>query len=142
MADKTEQTTYKYDVTVRNGPFREPEAPALSYDYYINRKGWLIPRAMRVWVDIKGELELFQHQILGVSGGSPGQQLKLTQFLTLKIAGQKAQLVLEEGRMEKSSEVLVKGFTETDAHLFPRLEAWMRAVKDQVREEIRTQIGL
>jgi len=142
VADKTEQTTYKYDVTVRNGPFREPDAPALSYDYYINRKGWLIPRAMRVWVDIKGELELFQHQILGVSGGSPGQQLKLTQFLTRKIADQKAQFILEEGRMEKSSEVLVKGFTETDAHLFPRLEAWMRAVKDQVRAEIRTQIGL
>ena len=142
MAEKTEPQTYKYDVTLANGPFREPDAPALSYDYFVNRKGWLIPRVMRVWVDIKGELDLFQHQILGVSGGSPGQQLKLTQFLTRKIADQKAQLVLEEGRMEKSSEVLVKGFTETDAHLFPRLEAWMRAVKDQVRAEIRTQIGL
>ncbi len=142
MAEKGDQTTYKYDVTVRSGPFREPDAPALSYDYYINRKGWLIPRVMRVWVDIKSELEFFQHQILGVSGGSPGQQLKLTQFLTLKIAGQKAQLILEEGRMEKSSEVLVKGFAEADVHLFPRLEAWMREVKDQIREEIRTQIGL
>src|SRR5438445_6863101 len=106
MADKTGPTTYKYDVTVRNGPFREPDAPALSYDYYINRKGWLIPRAMRVWVDIKGELELFQHQILGVSGGSPGQQLKLTQSLTRKIADQKAQFVLQAVRMEQSSEVL------------------------------------
>ena len=142
MADKTGPTAYTYDVTLRNGPFREPDAPALSYDYYINRKGWLIPRVMRVWVDIKSELELFQHQILGVSGGSPGQQLKLTQFLTRKIAEQKAQLVLEEGRIEKSSEVLVKGFAETDAHLILRLEAWMREVKDQVRQEIRTQIGL
>jgi len=142
MAEKTEPQTYKYDVTLANGPFREPDAPALSYDYFVNRKGWLIPRVMRVWVDIKGELDLFQHQILGVSGGSPGQQLKLTQFLTRKIADQKAQLVLEEGRMEKSSEVLVKGFTETDVHLFPRLEAWMREAKDRVREEIRTQIGL
>ena len=142
MPEKTEPQTYKYDVTLANGPFREPDAPALSYDYFVNRKGWLIPRVMRVWVDIKGELDLFQHQILGVSGGSPGQQLKLTQFLTRKIADQKAQLVLEEGRMEKSSEVLVKGFTETDTHLFPRLEAWMREAKDRVREEIRTQIGL
>ena len=142
MPEKTEPQTYKYDVTLANGPFREPDAPALSYDYFVNRKGWLIPRVMRVWVDIKGELDLFQHQILGVSGGSPGQQLKLTHFLTRKIADQKAQLVLEEGRMEKSSEVLVKGFTETDVHLFPRLEAWMREVKDRVREEIRTQIGL
>ena len=142
MADKTDPAVHKYDVTLRNGPFREPDAPALSYDYFINRKGWLTPRALRVWVDIKGELELFQHQILGVSGGSPGQQLKLTQFLTRKIADQKAQLILEEGRMEKSSEVLVKGFTETDVHLLRRLEAWMREAKDQVREEIRTQIGL
>ena len=142
MADKTGPTAYTYDVTLRNGPFREPDAPALSYDFFVNRKGWLIPRAMRVWVDIKSELELFQHQILGVSGGSPGQQLKLTQFLTRKIAEQKGQLVLEEGRIEKSSEVLVKGFAETDVHLIPRLEAWMREVKDQVREEIRTLIGL
>jgi len=142
MADKTGPTAYTYDVTLRNGPFREPDAPALSYDFFVNRKGWLIPRAMRVWVDIKSELELFQHQILGVSGGSPGQQLKLTQFLTRKIAEQKAQLVLEEGRMEKSSEVLVKGFAETDVHLVPRLEAWMREVKDQVMEEIGTLIGL
>jgi hypothetical protein len=142
MADKTGPTAYTYDVTLRNGPFREPEAPALSYDFFVNRKGWLIPRAMRVWVDIKSELELFQHQILGVSGGSPGQQLKLTQFLTRKIADQKAQLVLEEGRIEKSSEVLVKGFAESDVHLVSRLEAWMREVKDQVRQEIRTQIGL
>src|SRR5438128_1392561 len=119
MADKTGPTAYTYDVTLRNGPFREPDAPALSYDYYINRKGWLIPRVMRVWVDIKSELELFQHQILGVSGGSPGQQLKLTQFLTRKIAEQKAQLALEEGRMEKSSEFLVKGFAGTDLHLGP-----------------------
>src|SRR6266581_592389 len=92
MADKTDPPIYKYDVTLRNGPFREPDAPAFSYDFFINRKGWLIPRAMRVWVDIKGELEPFQHQILGVSGGSPGQQLKLIQFLTRKIAGWKSPL--------------------------------------------------
>src|SRR5438552_17804803 len=96
---------------------------------------------MRVWVDIKGELDLFQHQILGVSGGSPGQQLKLIQFLTRKTADQKAQLVLEEARREKAPEVLVKGFAETDAHPTPRLEPWTREPKDQVREEIRTQTG-
>src|SRR5438445_13731535 len=115
MADKTGPTAYTYDVTLRNGPFREPDAPALSYDYYINRKGWLSPRVMRVWVDIKSELELLQHQILGVSGGSPGQQLKLTQFLTRKIAEQNAPLILEEARMEKRSKVLVKGLAVTAA---------------------------
>lgn len=133
---------YVYDVTLSTGPFREPNAEALSYDFFVNRKGWLIPRVMRIFVDIKGELEVFQHTILGVSGGSPGQQLKLTHMLTRKIADQKVKIVLEDDRIEKSSEVLVKGFAESDSHLFPKLEEWMLAVKDQVREEIRTQIGL
>lgn len=144
MADKTPQDPpqYVYDVTLSTGPFREPNAEALSYDFHVNRKGWLVPRVMRVFVDLKGELELFEHAILGVSGGSPGQQLKRTHMLTRKIADQKARLVLEEGRIEKASEVLVKGFTDNDSYLFPKLEEWMRAVKDQVREEIRTQVGL
>jgi hypothetical protein len=144
MSDKTPPAApkYVYDVTLSTGPFREPNAEAISYDFFINRKGWLIPRVMRVYVDIKGELELFQLTILGVSGGSPGQQLKLTQMLTRKIADQKVQIVLEEDRIEKSSEVLVKGFTEHDSYLFPKLEEWMLAVKEQVREEIRTRIGL
>lgn len=144
MAEKPPQAApkYEYEVTLSTGPFREPNAEALSYDFFVNRKGWLIPRVMRVFVDIKGELEIFQHTILGVSGGSPGQQLKLTHMLTRKIADQKVKIVLEEDRIEKSSEVLVTGFTERDSYLFPKLEEWMRAVKDQVREEIRTQIGV
>jgi hypothetical protein len=144
MTDKTPQTPpqYVYDVTLSTGPFREPNAEALSYDFHVNRKGWLIPRVMRVFVDLKGELELFEHAILGVSGGSPGQQLKRTHMLTRKIADQKVKIVLEEGRIEKASEVLVTGFTGSDRHLFPKLEEWMRAVKDQVREEIKAQTGV
>jgi hypothetical protein len=142
MAEKPPPLAHQYDVTLSTGPFREPDAAAISYDFYVNRKGWLIPRVMRVFVDIKGELDLFQHQILDVSGGSPGQQLKLMQMLTRKIADQKVLIVLEEDRIEKSSEVLVKAFTGNDGHLAPKLEAWMRAVKDQVREEIKTQIRL
>src|SRR5207247_9657467 len=102
MADKTEPPVYKYDVTLRNGPFREPDAPAFSYDYFINRKGWLIPRAMRVWVDIKGELDLFQHQILGVSGAWPGNRSSLIRFWTGKFPDRKAQWALERGRREKA----------------------------------------
>jgi hypothetical protein len=144
MAEKTPQATpkYVYDVTLSTGPFREPNAEALSYDFFVNRKGWLIPRVMRVFIDLKAELEPFQQKILGVSGGSPGQQLKLTHMLTRKIADQKVRIVLEEDRIEKSSEVLVKGFIENDSYLFPKLEEWMLAVKDQVREEIRTQVRL
>ncbi len=142
VADNPPPPAHQYDVTLSTGPFREPDAEAISYDFYVNRKGWLIPRAMRVFVDIKGELDLFQHQILDVSGGSPGQQLKLMQMLTRKIADQKVRIVLEENRIEKATEVLVKGFTGNDGYLAPKLETWMRAVKDQVREEIKTQIGL
>lgn len=144
MAEKTPQAPpkYVYEVTLSTGPFREPNAAAISYDFFINRKGWLIPRVMRVFVEIKSELELFQQTILGVSGGSPGQQIKLMQILTRKIAEQKITMVLEEDRIEKSTEVLVKGFTEHDSYLLPKLEEWMLAVKDQVREEIRMQVGL
>ena len=144
MADKTPPAPpkYVYDVTLSTGPFREPNAEAISYDFRVTRKGWLIPRALRVLVDIKSELELFQHAILGLSGGSPGQQIKLMQVLTRKIAEQKVKIVLEEDRIERSSEVLIKGFTENESYLFPKLEEWMLAVKDQVREEVRTQIGV
>src|SRR6266705_887262 len=103
MAEKPPPPAHHYDVTLSTGPFREPEAEAISYDFYVNRKGWLIPRVMRVFVDIKGELDLFQHQILDISGGSPGQQLKLMQMLTRKIAAQKVLIVIGEDRIQTSS---------------------------------------
>jgi hypothetical protein len=143
MAEQSKfQESYKYEVTLSTGPFREPDAEAVSYDFFINRKGWLLPRVMRVFVDLKAELEPFQQKVLGVSGGSPGQQLKLMQLLSRKIADQKVLIVLDEGRIETASEVLVKGFTGNDGYLLPKLEAWMRDAKDTVREEIRTKVGL
>lgn len=139
---EAQPTAAKYEVTLSTGPFREPGKDILSYDFFVNRKGWLIPRVVRVFVDIKAELDTFQHKILGVSGGSPGQQLKLTQMLTRLIADQKIVIALEEGRIEKASELLIPGFTGNDAYLFTKLEAWMTEAKDNVREEIRTKIGL
>jgi hypothetical protein len=58
------------------------------------------------------------------------------------IADQKLAIVLEEGRIEKSSEVLVAAFTGNDGYLFPKLEAWMLEAKDKIREEIRKTVGL
>jgi hypothetical protein len=142
MDEKTQPAVPKYDVTLSTGPFREPGAEALSYDYFINRKGWLIPRVMRVFVDLKGELELLQRHLQGVSGGTPGQQLKVTQLLSRKIADRKVVIALEEGRIEKATEVLVKGFTENDAYLFPKLETWMKEAKESIREEIKEKVGL
>ena len=142
MVQQPQPTTHRYDVTLSTGPFREPGKDVLSYDFFISRKGWLIPRVMRVFVGVKAELEYFQHTVLGVRGGSPGQQLKVTQMLSRKIADQKVVLVLEEGRIETASEVLVAEFTGTDGHLFPKLDAWMREAKDTIREEIRTQAGV
>ena len=142
MPEPVKQAPYKYDVSVSAGPFREPGMNIISYDFYINRKGWLIPRVMRVYVGLKDELEFFQSTVLGVAGGSPGQQMKVTQMLTRKIAEQKVAIVLEEERIEKGSEVLVQEFTGSDGYLFPKLEAWMREVKDTTREEIRKQAGI
>lgn len=142
MDEKTQPAVPKYDVTLSTGPFREPGVEALSYDYFINRKGWLIPRVMRVFVDIKGELEPLQHHLRGVAGGTPGQQLKVTQLLSRKIADRKVVIALEEGRIEKATEVLVKGFTDNDAYLFPKLETWMKEAKESLREEIKEKVGL
>jgi hypothetical protein len=142
MDEKAQPAAPKYDVTLSTGPFREPGAEALSYDYFINRKGWLIPRVMRVFVDIKAELEPLQRHLQGVSGGTPGQQLKVTQLLSRKIADRKVVIALEEGRIEKATEVLVKGFTENDAYLFPILEKWMEGAKESLREEIKEKVGL
>ncbi len=142
MAQQPQQTTHNYEVTLSTGPFREPGRDTLSYDFFINRKGWLIPRVMRVFVGAKEELEYFQHKVLEVTGGSPGQQLKVTQMLSRKIADRKVAFALEEGRIETASEVLVKEFTGADGYLFPKLEAWMREAKDSIREEIRTRVGV
>jgi hypothetical protein len=139
---EVQPTAMKYDVSLSVGPFREPGKDVISYDFFVNRKGWIIPRAMRVFVDIKTELEPFQQRILAVTGGSPGQQLKLMQMLTRLIADQKMAIILEEGRIEKASEVLVPAFTGNDAYLFPKLEAWMMEVKEKVRVEIRKAVGL
>jgi hypothetical protein len=139
---EAQPTTPNYDVSLSAGPFREPGKDVLSYDFFVNRKGWMIPRVMRVFVDIKAELEPFQKGILGVSGGSPGQQLKLTQMLSRMIADKKAAIVLDEGRVEKASEVLVPAFTGNDAYLFPKLEAWMMEGKDRIRAEINAAVGL
>jgi hypothetical protein len=139
---EAQPTTAKYDVSLSAGPFREPGKDVLSYDFFVNRKGWMIPRVMRVFVDIKAELEAFQKGILGVSGGSPGQQLKLTQMLSRMIADKKVEIVLDEGRIEKASELLVPTFTGNDAYLFPKLEAWMMEEKDRIRAEINAAAGL
>lgn len=142
MAEQPQPTPHHYDVSLSAGPFREPEKAIISYDFFIHRKGWLIPRVMRVYVSLRDELEYFQHKVLGVTGGSPGQQMKVTQMLTRKIADQKVAIALEEERIEKGSEVLVQEFTGSDGYLFPRLEAWMNEVKGTVREEIRKQAGI
>jgi hypothetical protein len=142
MMAEVQPTTAKYEITLSSGPFREPGQDVFSYDYFVNRKGWMIPRVMRVFVDIKAELESFQKGILGVAGGSPGQQLKLMQMLTRLIAEQKIAIVLEEGRIEKASEVLVPAFTGNDRYLFPKLEAWMIEAKERVRAEIKAKVGL
>jgi hypothetical protein len=124
------------------GPFREPREAALSYDFAIQRAQWPTPQGVRVKVGIPEELDYLKDKILGLSGGSPGQQLRINQMLSRRIADQKFQIVDAQGLLTERRDVLVNPFTGPDAHLFPALERWMLQQKDSLRQEIRDKVGI
>lgn len=124
------------------GPYREPREPALSYDYAVQRPTWPTAHAVRVKVSLPDELGYLKTTVLGLSGGSPGQQLRMNQVLTKRIADFKLQVGNEEGLFSQRLDVCIDPFTGPLAHLFGRLEAWMQANKDSLREEIRQAVGL
>ncbi len=63
------------DLTVLNvmGPYREPQEPAFSYDYSVERPDWATPQGVRIKVSIEHELDYLKNTILEFSGGSVGQ---------------------------------------------------------------------
>lgn len=124
------------------GPFREPREPAFSYDYSVQRPTWATPQGLRVKVAIEQELDLLKNKILGLSGGSPGQQLRVNQMLTRAIADYKVQIADAEGMFNERRDVMIDTFTGALDHLFPRLEEWMIDQKDHLRAEIKEKIGL
>lgn len=124
------------------GPYREPHEPALSYDYAIQRPNWPTAHAVRVKVSLAEELDYLKTEVLGLSGGSPGQQLRMNQLLTKRIADRKLQIANEEGLFSQRLDVKIDPFTGPFAHLFPRLEAWMQENKAALRQEVQQAVGI
>jgi hypothetical protein len=125
-----------------SGPFREPREPAFSYDFAIQRSNWSLPHAVRVKVAIAEELDHLKTKILELQGGSPGQQLLISQLLTKHIATHKLQIANEENMFNERLDILIEPFTGPLAHLFPRLETWMNDSKAALRQEIREKVRL
>lgn len=124
------------------GPYREPHEPALSYDYSIQRPSWPTAHAVRIKVSLAAELDYLKTTVLGLSGGTPGQQLRINQLLTKRIADRKLQIANEEGMFSQRLDVKIDPFIGPFAHLFARLEAWMQENKAALREEVRQAVGL
>lgn len=125
-----------------SGPFREPREPAFSYDFAIQRSTWPMPHAVRVKVAVADELDYLKTKILELQGGSPGQQLLISQLLTRHIANRKLQIANEENMFNERLDVLIEPFTGPLAHLFPRLETWMNDSKAALRQEVREKVRL
>ncbi len=125
-----------------SGPFREPREPVFSYDFAIQRSNWPMPHAVRVKVAVAEELDHLKSKILELQGGSPGQQLMISQLLSKHIANCKLQIANEEHMFNERLDVLIEPFTGPHAHLFPRLEAWMQESKAALRQEIREKVRL
>jgi hypothetical protein len=88
------------------------------------------------------ELDYFKSKVLEIHGGSPGQQLRVSQILTRHIADHKLQIANEENMLNERLDVMIGLFTGALAHLFPKLEARMNESKAALRQEIREKVKL
>jgi hypothetical protein len=131
-----------YTILNVSGPYREPREPVFSYDYSVQRPAWITPHSVRVKVGIHEELDLFRAKVLSLTGGSPGQQLKVSQLLSRKIADRKLEIANQEGLFSERRDVMVGIFTGPLTHLLPPLEAWMRESAQAVRGEIQSTVGI
>ena len=134
--------TYPFTILNVSGPYREPRELVLSYDYSVQRPNWPTPNGVRVKVSIPDELDYFKTKILNVSGGSPGQQMIVTQMLSRRIADQKLHMANEERMFLDRGDVMVGAFTGPLVHLFTRLEFWMQENKEAISQEITTRVRL
>ena len=137
-----EATSEEYTVLNVMGPYREPREAAFSFDYSVERPHWGTPQGVRVKVYIDEELEYFKGQILEVSGGSVGQQLRVNQMISREIADQKLEIGNKDGLFSERRDVLIGLFREELAHLAPPLESWMHKHKERVRQEIQEKVGI
>ncbi|WP_447971179.1 hypothetical protein [Nitrospira sp. M1] len=137
-----EYTSDEYTVLNVMGPYREPREPAFSYDYSVQRPHWGTPQGVRVKVLIKEELEYFKENVLGVTGGTSGQQLRANQMICRHIADQKLELGNQDGVFADRRDVMIGPFDGELQHLAPLLERWMQEQKDPIRKEIQENIGI
>jgi hypothetical protein len=134
--------TYPFTILNVSGPYREPRELVLSYDYSVQRPNWPTPNGVRVKVSIPDELDYLKTKILNMSGGTPGQQMIITQMLSRRIADHKLHMANEEQMFLNRGDVMVGAFTGSLVHLFPQLEAWMQANKAVLRQEISARVRL
>ena len=132
----------EYTVLNVMGPYREPREPAFSFDYSIERPHWATPQGVRVKVLIEEELEYFKGKILGISGGSVGQQLRINQIICREIADQKLEIGNKDGLFSERLDVMIGAFVDELQHLGPLLESWMQDQKDRVRQVIKEKVGI
>ncbi|UCH90746.1 MAG: hypothetical protein JSU60_06490 [Nitrospirota bacterium] len=133
------------DLTILNvmGPYREPQEPAFSFDYSVQRTDWGTPQGVRIKVSIEHELDYLKNTILSFSEGSVGQQLRANQLLLRAIADQKLKIVDADGRLTERLDVMIGPFQgDSLGHLFDLLDQWMQAEKDMLRQMIKDQIGV
>ncbi len=133
------------DLTVLNvmGPYREPQEPAFSYDYSVERPDWATPQGVRIKVSIEHELDYLKNTILEFSGGSVGQQMRCNQLLVRAIADQKLEIVDADGQLAERLDIMVGPFEGDDvSNLFGILDQWMKAEKDNLRQMLKDQIGI
>ena len=125
------------------GPYREPQEPAFSYDYSVQRPDWATPQGVRIKVSIEHELDYLKNTILSFSEGSVGQQLRANQLLLRAIADQKLKIVDADARLAERLDIMIGPFEgETLGHLFGLLDQWMQAEKAMLRQSIKDQIGV
>lgn len=125
-----------------SGPYREPREAVFSYDYSIQRANWPTPHGVRVKVAVAEELDYFKVKVLEIQGGSPGQQMRISQILSQRIADHKLQIANEENMLNERLDVMIAPFTGALAHLFVKLEARMNESKAALRQEIHEKVKL
>jgi len=135
--------TYPFTIINVAGPYREPREPVLSYDYAVQRPTWPMAQAVRVKVSIPEELDIWKTKILGISGGTPGQQMLINQILSRRLADEKLKIANEEGLFLERGDMLIGAFNDGPLqHLWSRLETGMREASAQVRDEIAARTGI
>lgn len=124
------------------GPYREPREAALSFDYSVQRPQWATPQGIRVKIALEEELDVFKRDILQLSGGTAGQQLRINQLLARSIGDQKLAMANEEHLFDERRDFMLDPFTGSLAHLLPQLVSWMHQAREQWRQAIKDQVGL